>query len=185
MVPGNGEADSEGMVSSASPDAVCPQSVVSVIYQTRWRRALHALDCISSETDRLKGVIQRIWATVSYPSVARSSSFGKGLRVARLVIPSSSHAATLCTFARRIFFSIGDNTDVTTPWSYSRLWTISAHSPTPPFSNATQVSHPKSVMWLYQKSTSKTKTNGTWTLYEHTSDTPLSTSEQICPSYIL
>ena len=37
-----------------------------------------------------------------------------------------------------------------TPWSYSRLWTISAHSPTPPPSNATRDSYRKLEMWLYQ-----------------------------------
>ena len=71
------------------------------------------------------------------------------------------------------------------PWSYSRLWTISAHSPTPP-SSATQDSCRKLKIQLHQKSIGKRKgpmdMKITWT---HTSDTSLSTGKQIRPSYIL
>ena len=164
-------------------------------------------------------LIQRIRAIVSHPSLERSSSGGMGLQTTRPLIASSSHAPTPCALARRIF-SIGDNiwsvdnlwiayrliwsiniecqsveawviaSAFGTPWSYSRLWTISAHSSTPPSPNATQDSHRKLELWLYQKvprSTGKEKKISVHHehFHEHTSGTSLSISKQNRPSYIL
>ena len=178
MVPGIRETEPGKVNSSASP---CPQPWLWFIRLDDDEQCMHLIASrLKWPGSVLKGkfsLIQRIRATVSHPSVARSSSGGMGLQTARLFTASSSHAPTPCALARRIF-SVGDNIwsvdnlwiayrliwsinigcqsiqqpwviAFGTPWSYSILWTISAHSPTPPSSNATQDSHPILEMWLY------------------------------------
>ena len=110
VVPDISEAEPE-KVNSASPDGMCPQPWLSFIRLDDDEQCEHLIE------SRLKLSVSLLWgnlllsqrnrAAVSHPSVARSSSVGMGLQVARPVTPSSSHAPTLCALARRIF-SVSD-----------------------------------------------------------------------------
>jgi hypothetical protein len=114
---------------STKIDVTEPVKVNSASPDTMWRQwgpsgSFITLDgdeqCVHFIASRLKwsvfwalanmeelSLTQRIRATVSHPSVARSSNVGMRLQVARLVTASFSHAPTLYALARRIF-STGD-----------------------------------------------------------------------------
>ena len=178
MVPGIIEAEPGKVNSSASPCPQPWLWFIRLDDEEQCMHLIASrLKCPGSVFRGKLSLIQRIRAIVSHPIVARSSSGGMGLQTTRPLIASSSHAPTPCALARRIF-SIGDNIwsvdnlwiaycliwliniecqsvqawviAFGTPWSYSRLWTISGHSPTPPSPNATQDSHRKLEMRLYQ-----------------------------------
>ena len=157
-------------------------------------------------------LIQSIRATVSHPRVARSSNFGMGLQVARLLIASASHALTPYALARRIF-SISDNIrSVDNQWMAccliwsiniwvsvrSSLWDCVRHTLVifqivDNFSTLTNSSFVKPNSTFLSEIRDEAlsspglqvKKKCKWTSHEHTSNTSLSTSKQIHPFYAL